>query len=83
MADMQDDETVRLRSENQRLRAELGDLRSAIEHIQDRKETEEALRESEERFRLAAEVAGLGIWDYDAAAGKGEWSDRLREIFWL
>ena len=41
---------------------------------------EEALRESEERFRLAAEAAGLGVWDYDAVLDQREWSDRLREI---
>jgi len=45
--------------------------------VTDQKQVERALRESEERFRLAARAAGLGIWDYDATAGKLQLSDDL------
>ena len=49
--------------------------------ITEQRAAEEDLRESEERFRLAAEAAGIGVWDYDAAADRREWSGRLRQIF--
>jgi diguanylate cyclase (GGDEF)-like protein/PAS domain S-box-containing protein len=49
--------------------------------IRDGERAAEALRESEERFRLAAEAAGLGIWDYDTSASRRDWSDRFKAIF--
>uniref|UniRef100_UPI000F7EB539 bifunctional diguanylate cyclase/phosphodiesterase n=1 Tax=Altericroceibacterium xinjiangense TaxID=762261 RepID=UPI000F7EB539 len=51
--------------------------------ITHRKRSELALKESEERFRLAAEAARLGVWDYDPVTATRQWSDRLRKIFGL
>src|SRR2546423_15014479 len=36
----------------------------------------EALIESEERFRLAADAAGIGTWDWDIASGRVRLSER-------
>jgi diguanylate cyclase (GGDEF)-like protein/PAS domain S-box-containing protein len=54
-----------------------------LEDIDDRKRTEQALRESEERFRLAAQAAGLGIWDFDAMNHRREWSDDFKAMLGL
>ncbi|MBB3691822.1 bifunctional diguanylate cyclase/phosphodiesterase [Sphingomonas sp. BK580] len=54
-----------------------------LEDIDDRKRAETALQASEERFRMAAEAAGIGIWDYDALRGKRLWSDVFRAMLGL
>ncbi|MDO6415083.1 EAL domain-containing protein [Sphingomonas sp. BIUV-7] len=54
-----------------------------LEDIHDRWLAEEAVRESEERFRLAAQAAGLGVWDYDATRDRREWSRELKLMFGL
>jgi diguanylate cyclase (GGDEF)-like protein/PAS domain S-box-containing protein len=54
-----------------------------LEDIDDRKCTEQALRESEERFRLAAQAAGLGIWDFDAVHDRREWSGTFKAMLGL
>gem|GEM_PF-2096378 len=41
---------------------------------------EEALRTSEARFRLAADAAGMGIFEVDGRTGKRTWSPRQWEI---
>ena len=54
-----------------------------LEDIHERREAEQGLRDSEERFRLAAQAAGLGIWDFDALRGQREWSDEFKSMLGL
>lgn len=54
-----------------------------LEDVDDHHRDQDALRKSEERFRLAAQAARLGIWDYDLDHGTREWSDELRCILGL
>lgn len=54
-----------------------------LEDIHDRKVAEDAVRESEERLRLAAQAANLGVWDYDAVAGRREWSTEFKQMLGL
>ncbi len=38
------------------------------------------LRVSEDRLRLAKTAAGLGVFDWDLASGKGDWDALMREL---
>jgi PAS domain S-box-containing protein len=44
---------------------------------------EAALRAGEERLRLATDAGGIGIWDWDIAADKVSWSDRVYDLHGL
>ena len=51
--------------------------------ITQRKRAEEALRESEKRHERSQEIAHLGSWELDVAAGRLTWSDEIFRIFGL
>lgn len=46
-------------------------------------ERTQALSESEARLKLAQNSAGAGMWDWDMATGKLEWSDELFGLYGL
>jgi PAS domain S-box-containing protein len=48
-----------------------------------RKQAEQALRESERRLSLAVHAAQAGIWDWDMANGRLDWSPELFRMFGL
>jgi two-component system, cell cycle sensor histidine kinase and response regulator CckA len=48
--------------------------------VSQRVASEEALKESEAKLRIAVEATGIGLWSWDAASDKFEWSERMTEI---
>jgi diguanylate cyclase (GGDEF)-like protein/PAS domain S-box-containing protein len=52
-----------------------------LRDISDRKRTEDALRVVRERLALAAESAGIGIWEWDAATNCFFFDDRMYGLF--
>ena len=51
--------------------------------ITQRRKTSQMLQDSLERVQLATEVAQIGIWAYDPATGKVEWSDGNFRLYGL
>jgi PAS domain S-box-containing protein len=48
-----------------------------------RKRVEAELQEASDRFYIAADSAGIGIWDFDAAGDTLNWDDRMYRIYGL
>jgi PAS domain S-box-containing protein len=55
-------------------------LMGTIHDITELKATEARLRESEERYKLAAQGAGVGLFDWDVPTGNTYFSSRVYEI---
>jgi PAS domain S-box-containing protein len=49
--------------------------------ITERKQAEDALRASEGRLRFIADRARAGLWDWDLASGRLEWSPLCKQLF--
>ncbi len=54
-----------------------------VQDVTDQREAEAAVRASETRFRLASEIAGLGVYERDRRTGRATWSDRMWDIMGL
>jgi PAS domain S-box-containing protein len=54
---------------------------SQIEDVTIQKKLERELRESEERVRLAASVAGVGVWDFDLKTRRITWDSQMFALY--
>jgi PAS domain S-box-containing protein len=90
-----EDEGWRLRKDGSRflasatvnaVRGPEGDLRGFVKVVRDitaRKRMENQLVEVNERFALAAEAAGIGVWDFDIAARSLHWDEQMFKLYGL
>ena len=56
---------------------------SQIEDVTLQKKLAQELRESEERVRLAASVAGVGVWDWDLQTNQVAWDAQMFALYGL
>lgn len=52
-----------------------------LNDITERKQSEDALRRAKERLDLAKSAADAGVWDWDIASGRIEWSPEMFRLF--
>jgi PAS domain S-box-containing protein len=60
-----------------------GRLVCFLRDITERKQAAQELQRSQERLGLALRSAGAGVWDWDVASGRIEWSRELFTLFGL
>jgi PAS domain S-box-containing protein len=53
----------------------------SMRNITPRKRAEIELTQTLERFRIAADAAGMGVWQFDVAAGTLTWDDWMYRIY--
>jgi PAS domain S-box-containing protein len=46
-----------------------------------RRAAENALKQSEQRLKLALDAGRIGVWDWDIAGGRIEWSEQVFDMF--
>jgi PAS domain S-box-containing protein len=56
-------------------------IQIVVRDITERKRSRQSLQQARERLDLAQRAAGAGIWDWDVATGKIEWSPQMFELF--
>ena len=49
--------------------------------ITGRKQAEELLQQAHSRFEIAADSAGIGVWEFDAVANTLVWDDRMYRLY--
>jgi PAS domain S-box-containing protein len=52
-----------------------------VQDISQRKNVERELVETNRRFKLAADSAGFGVWDFDIANNKLVWDDKMCQLY--
>lgn len=56
-------------------------MTGTLDDISERKHTEQQLMQVSQRFKLAAQAAGIGVWDYDIVSDTLIWDEQMHRLF--